>query len=82
MTFPLIEELRRDLQAEIFTRLTDEEVAGLRSRLAMGHHSNVIEGIKPTQEMVALFEMILQERAPLAIAQPYLDRYIRVRLVG
>lgn len=80
--FPLVQELRRDLHAVAFTRLTDTEVAALRARLLVGHHNNAIEGIDPSPETVALFEMFLQERAPLAVSEPYLDRYIALRLVG
>ena len=80
--FPLVEELRRELHAASFTRLTDDEVAALRTRLLIGHHNNAIEGIDPSPEMIALFEMFLQERAPLPVSEPYLDRYIALRLVG
>jgi len=74
--FPLVEELRRDLHAATFARLTDGEVSDLRARLFAGHHNNAIEGIDPSPEMVALFEMFLQERAPMAVSEPYLDRFI------
>lgn len=78
--FPLVEELRGELRAAAFPRLSDPELARLRARLAKGHHNNAIEGIDPSPEMAALFEMFLQERAPLAVSEPYLDRFIAARL--
>ena len=40
-----------------------------------------IEGIEPSPEMATLFAMFLQERAPLPVSEPFLDRYIRDVLV-
>jgi hypothetical protein len=79
--FPRVETLRRELRALPFVRLDDTELSHLRARLLFGHHNNALEGIEPSPEMAALFAMFLQERAPLPVAEPFLDRYIREVLV-
>ena len=75
LTFPVVEAMRRELRALPFPRLTDTEVAELRARLQVGHHNNAIEGIEPSPELEALCEMFLEERAPLAVSEPYVDRF-------
>jgi hypothetical protein len=79
--FPRVETLRRELHALPFVRLNDAELSHLRVRILVGHHNNAIEGIEPSPEMAALFEMFLQERAPFTVSEPFLDRYIRDVLV-
>lgn len=76
-----VETLRQKLRALLFVRLDDAELAHLRARLLIGHHNNAIEGIEPSPEMAALFEMFSQERAPLTVSEPFLDRYIQDVLV-
>lgn len=73
--FPGVEALRRELRALPFTRLDDAQLAELRARLQVGHHNNVIEGIGPSPELAALFAMFLQERAPLVVSEPFVDRF-------
>ena len=75
--FPRVEAFRRELRALPFTRLDDAELAQLRARLLVGHHNNAISGIEPSPEMVALMEMFLQERAPLPVSEPFVDRFFR-----
>ena len=79
--FPRVEALRQELRSLPFVRLDDSELAQLRARLFVGHHNNAIEGIEPSPQMEALFAMFLQERAPLTVSEPFLDRYIREVLV-
>ena len=79
--FAYVEALQRELHALPFVRLNDGELAHLRTRLRVGHHNNAIEGIEPSPELAALFEMFLQERAPLTVSEPFLDRYIQDRLL-
>ncbi len=79
--FPRVETLRRELRALPFVRLDDAELSHLRARLLVGHHNNAIKGIEPSPEMATLFAMFLQERAPLPVSEPFLDRYIRDVLV-
>ena len=79
--FPRVETLRRELRALLFVRLDDAELSQLRARLLVGHHNNAIEGIEPSPETAALFAMFLQERAPLTVSEPFLDRYIQEVLV-
>ncbi len=76
--FPCVEALRRELQALPFIRLDDAQLAHLRARLLVGHHNNAIEGIEPSPELAALFEVFLQERAPLAVSEPFVDRFFGV----
>ena len=59
--FPRVEAFRREL----------------RARLLVGHHNNAIEGIDPSLETVALCAMFLQERAPLPVSEPFVDRFFR-----
>ena len=75
--FPRVEAFRRELRALPFVRLNDAELAHLRARLLVGHHNNAIEGIEPSPETAALCEMFLQERASIAVSEPFLDRYIQ-----
>ena len=79
--FPRVEAFRRELRALPFARLNDAKLADLRARLLVGHHNNAIEGIEPSPELAALFAMFLQERAPLAVSEPFLDRYVQDVLV-
>jgi hypothetical protein len=79
--FPRVEALRQALRSLRFVRLDDAELSHLRARLLVGHHNNAIEGIEPSPQMAALFAMFLQERAPLTVSEPFLDRYIREVLV-
>ena len=65
------------LRALPFVRLDDAELAHLRARLLVGHHNNAIEGIEPSPEVAALCEMFLQERAPLPVSEPFVDRFFR-----
>ena len=75
--FPRVEALRQELRSLPFVRLSDAELAHLRARLLVGHHNNAIEGIEPSPAIAALFEMFLQERAPLHVSEPFVDRFFR-----
>ncbi len=75
--FLRVEAFRRELRALRFFRLDDAELANLRARLLVGHHNNAIEGIEPSPELAALCEMFLQERAPLPVSEPFVDRFFR-----
>ena len=75
--FPRVEAFRRELRALPFARLDDADLAHLRARLLVGHHNNAIEGIDPSPELAALCEMFLQERAPLPVSEPFVDRFFR-----
>lgn len=79
--FPVVEHYRAELRARPYARLDDAALAELRRRSAAAHHSSAIEGIHPTPELEALFEMFLEERAPPDVSGPYVDRYIVERIV-
>lgn len=80
--FPIIEQYRAELRALPYTRLDDAPLAELRRSIAESHHSNAIEGIHPTPELEALFEMFLEERTPPDVLGPYVDRYVMERIVA
>jgi hypothetical protein len=63
--FPLVETLRRELQAEGFRPMDDIALQDARLRFAEMHHSNAIEGVAPDRETAALFEMLFVERVPV-----------------
>lgn len=75
LAFPTVEKMRRELRALPFVRLDDAQLAQLRARLLVGHHNNAISGIEPSPELAALFEMFLEERAPLAVSEPFVNRF-------
>ena len=77
----IVEQYRAELRAQPYTRVDDATLAELRQRSAEGHHSNAIEGIHPTPEIVALFAMFLEERVPPDVSGPYVHRYIMERIV-
>ena len=79
--FPVIEGYRAELRALSFPRVDDAGMVELRRRGAEAHHSSAIEGIHPTPELEALFDMLLEERAPPDVSGPYVDRYIMEQLV-
>ena len=74
---PRVEVLRQELRSLPFVRLSDAELAHLRARLLVGYHNNAIEGIEPSPELAALFEMFLQKRAPLPASEPFVDRFFQ-----
>jgi hypothetical protein len=61
--FSCVAAFRQELQTLPLVRLDDTQLAYLRARLLVGHHNNAIEGIEPSSELAALFEMFLQGRA-------------------
>ena len=77
----IVEQYRAELRARSYTRVDDATLTELRQRTAEGHHSNAIEGIHPTPELMALFAMFLDERAPPDVSGPYVQRYIMERIV-
>jgi len=77
----VVERYRAELRAQAYARVDDATLAELRQRSAEGHHSNAIEGIHPTPEVVALFAMFLEERVPADMCGLYAQRYILERIV-
>jgi len=77
----IVEQFRAELRARSYTRVGDATLTELRQRTAEGHHSNAIEGIYPTPELMSLFTMFLEERASLDVSGPYVHRYIMERIV-
>lgn len=76
MSFPLIERYRAELRAMTFPRLDDTQLADMRRRDAHAHHSSAIEGIHPSPELAALFDMFLEERVPPDVSDAFVDRYL------
>lgn len=80
-SFPVIERYRAELRAMPFARLDDAAMVELRIRAADAHQSSVIEGIHPTPEVKALFDMFLEERVPPSVSAPYATRYVMEQIV-
>ena len=80
--FPVIEGYRRELRAMSFPRLGGAERAELDRCYASMHHSNAIEGVHPTSELKALFQMFVDEAVPPAVSDAFLDHYIRESIIG
>jgi hypothetical protein len=60
------------------TRQPGEISPGTSGEYPIGrYNNNAIEGIKPSPELAALCEMFLQERAPLPVSEPFVDRFFR-----
>ena len=78
----MIETYREALRALRFQPLDDAALAAARIASAAGHHNNAIEGLPGTAELRALFEMLLEERAPVAASRAIVGRYVRERLLG
>jgi hypothetical protein len=76
-----VEQYHAELLAQPYTRVGDAMLAKLRQRKAEGHHSNAIEGIHLTSELMALFATFLEECAPPDVSGPYVHRYIMERIV-
>ena len=79
--FPAVERYRAELRGQSYARIDDAALAELRRRAANAHHSSAIEGIHPTPEVEALFDMFHEERAPPDTFGPYVLRYITEQLV-
>ena len=77
----IVEQYRAELRAQAYARVDDATLAELRQRTAEAHHSNAIEGIHPTPELLGLFAMFLEERAPPDVSGPYVERYIMEQIV-
>jgi len=82
MRYHIVEQYRSQLLATGFTPLGDTELEALRAAEAEMHHSNAIEGIAPSPEMAALFEMFLEIRVPPEVSDPVFNRYVRDRVAG
>jgi len=82
MKFPVIERYRAELLASGFVPLDDAALEELRQAEAEMHHSNAIEGIHPSPETAALFEMLLEIRVPPDVSQPFVKRYLKERIVS
>ncbi|MGI4880251.1 MAG: hypothetical protein ACRYG4_22505 [Janthinobacterium lividum] len=78
--FPAVEAYRAELRGLDFEPLDDWDLDDMRDRHRHAHVSNAIEGIHPTPELAALFEMFLEERAPADVSGPFVDRWLRERL--
>ena len=79
--FPIIERYRAELRAASFPRVDKAGMIELRQRGAEAHHSSAIEGIHPTPELGALFDMLLDERVPPDVSSTYVHRYIMEQIV-
>ena len=79
--FPVIERYRSELRRQAYVRPGDEAMDEMRRRSANAHQSSAIEDIHPTPELKALFDMLLEERAPTAVCEPYVMRYIAEQIV-
>lgn len=81
-TFPVVERLRAELRAAPFRRLDAAGGERLRRAHAEMHHSNAIEGVHPTPELVALFAMFVEERAPPEATEGLVLRYMAERIAA
>lgn len=80
--FQIVEQYRAELRAQPYARLDAAALSELRRAIAASHHSNAIEGIRPTPELEALFAMFVEERTPSHVLGPCVDRYIRERVIA
>lgn len=80
VSYPIVEGFRSEIQGASFDRLNDADLTDLRARLFEAQHNVSIDGIYPSGEVAALLEMFLEERAPLSVSEPYLDRYFHHRV--
>ncbi|NPD70343.1 hypothetical protein HN018_28155 (plasmid) [Lichenicola cladoniae] len=80
--FPIVDRYRAELRAMPFPRMDDAGMVDLRRRGADAHQSSAIEGIHPTPELEALFTMLLEERVPPDVSDPYVHRYVMERIVA
>lgn len=80
--FPAVEAYRAELRAQDFEPLGDHQLDEMRDRYRHAHFSNAIEGIQPTPELTALFQMFVEERAPADVHGPFVDRWLRERLTA
>ncbi len=81
-TFPAIEAYRAELQAKNYRRLDDTALAEVRRRYAASRHSSAIEGIHPSPEQEAFFDMLHDMRVPRDLANEYSDCFLQERIVG
>lgn len=81
-TFLAIEAYRAELQAKDYRRLDDAALAEVRRRYAASRHSSAIEGIHPSPEQEAFFDMLHDMRVPQDLANEYSDRFLQERIVG
>lgn len=81
-TFPAIEAYRAELQAKDYRRLDAPAIAEVRRRYAASRHSSAIEGIHPSPEQEAFFDMLHDMRVPQDLANEYSDRFLQERIVG
>lgn len=79
--FPVIEGYRRELNAMSFPRLGNAERRELDRRYGSMHHSNAIEGVHPTPELKALFQMFVDEAVPPGVSDAFVDRYMREHIL-
>lgn len=76
-SFPLVERYRAELQASDYARLSADDTMRMKHRFALSHHSNAIEDVHPSPKLFALFEMFVQERVPVSVAQGYVSRFMK-----
>jgi len=81
-TFPALETYRAELQAMDYRQLDDAALAEVRRRYAASRHSSAIEGIHPSPEQEAFFDMLHDMRVPQDLANEYSDRFLQERIVG
>ena len=77
MTYQLVDGYRAEIQAREFERLTDGEVGAMRYAYRDAVASHAIEDMHGSPEDDALFEMLLEERAPWDLWSEYVLRHIR-----
>ncbi len=70
MTLPAVETFRAQVRARRFPCMSDADLAKVRRKFLNADHSNRIEGIIPSEETRALFDVLLEERVP---AQEWTD---------
>ena len=71
--FSAIEAYRAELRALDFVRLDDAELDDLCNGLRHAHFSGAIEDIHSTPELMALFAMFVEERAPESAFGPFIQ---------
>lgn len=81
-TFPAIEAYRAELQATDYRPLDNPALAEVRRRYAASKHSSAIEGIHPSPEQEAFFDMLHEMRVPQGLADKYSDRFLHERIIG
>ena len=72
----ILKDLRRALAGMTFVPLSREETENLREGLLESAHNNMIEGLEPGPDSDAIFEMLLEARAPQDVRDKIFDLHI------